>query len=95
MGDTEESIIVWSDYLKYRAELRGFELSKIENILRHSGERYFDTATRRLIAVGKHDDILVMIPYEKQGNEITPVTIHASTRQQVKFRQKTGRFIHE
>ncbi len=95
MGDSEESVIVWSDYLRYRTESRGFELSKIENILRHSGERYFDTATRRLIVVGKHDDRLVLIPYEKQGNEITPVTIHATTRQQINFRLKTGRFIYE
>lgn len=95
MGDPEESVIVWSDYLRYRSELRGFELSKIENILRHSGERYFDTATRRLIVVGKHDDRLVIIPYEKQGNEITPVTIHATTHQQINFRLKTGRFIYE
>jgi hypothetical protein len=95
VGDPEESVIVWSDYLTYRSELRGFELSKIENILRHSGERYFDTATRRLIVVGKHDDRLVIIPYEKQGDEITPVTIHATTRQQINFRLKTGRFIYE
>lgn len=95
MGNPEESVIVWSDYSKYRSELRGFELSKIENILRHSGERYFDTATRRLIVVGKHDDRLVLVPYEKQGNEITPVTIHATTRQQINFRLKTGRFIYE
>ncbi|MEW6214421.1 MAG: hypothetical protein AB1478_04335 [Nitrospirota bacterium] len=81
--------------MKYRAELRGFELSKIENILRHSGERYFDTATRRLIVVGKHDDRLVIIPYEKHENEIIPVTIHATTRQQINFRLKTGRFIYE
>lgn len=95
MGNPEDVVIVWSDYLKYRAELRGFELSKIENILRHSGERYFDTTTRRLIVVGKHDEILVLIPYEKLSNAVTPVTIHATTRQQINFRLKTGRFIHE
>jgi len=39
VGNPEESIIIWSDYLKYRTELRGFELLKIENILRYSGER--------------------------------------------------------
>ena len=91
----EDSVIVWSDYLKYRAELRGFELSKIENILRHSEERYFDSVTRRLIVVGKHDNRLVIIPYERHGNEITPITIHAITRQQIKFRLKTGRFVYE
>jgi hypothetical protein len=95
MGNPEKSVIIWSGYLKYRTELRGFELSKIENILRHSEERYFDSATRRLIAVGKHDDRLVIIPYEIHGNEIIPVTVHATTRQQINFRLKTGRFIYE
>jgi hypothetical protein len=80
--------------MKYRAKLREFELSKVENILRHSAERYLDTATQRLIVVGKHDDRVVIIPYVKHGNEITPVTIHATTRQQINFRLKTGRFIY-
>jgi hypothetical protein len=90
----EGSVIIWTGYMKHRAELRGFEFLKIENILKHSAENYLDTATQRLIVVGKHDDILVLIPYEKNGNEITPITIHATTRQQIKFRLKTGRFIY-
>ena len=94
MGIPKESVIIWTDYMKHRAELRGFELSKVENILRHSPERYLDTASKRLIAAGKHDDGLVIIPYEQQENEIVPVTIHATTRQQINFRLKTGRFIH-
>jgi hypothetical protein len=56
--------IVWSNYLRYRAELRGFDLAKIEEILRFSGERYYDTVTGREIVVGKHDNRLVIIPYE-------------------------------
>ncbi|GAX59908.1 hypothetical protein SCALIN_C04_0397 [Candidatus Scalindua japonica] len=94
MENPEETVIVWTDYMKYRAELRGFELSKIEYILRYSGKRYFDTTTQRLIAVGKHDDKLVIIPYEKHRSEITPVTIHATSRQQITFRLKTGRFTY-
>ncbi len=62
--------------------------------MRHSAEKYHDTATQRLIVVGKHDDKLVIIPYEKHGKEISPVTIHATTRQQINFRLKTGRFIY-
>lgn len=95
MKNPEPDLVVWSDYLKYRIQLRGFELSKIEKILRHSEERYFDTSTRRSIVVGRHDDRLVIIPYERQGNVIPPVTIHSTTRQQINFRLKTGRFIHE
>ncbi len=42
MEEAEKYSIVWTDYFKYRAGLRGFELVKIENILRYSIERYFD-----------------------------------------------------
>jgi hypothetical protein len=87
--------IVWTDYMKYRAKLRGFDLAKIEHIVRYSGERYFDTMTRRLIAVGRIDDLLVIIPCDAEQDSITPVTIHATTRQQVRFRLRTGRFISE
>ena len=87
--------IVWTDYLKYKARLRGFDLTKIENIARYSPERYSDTVTGRRIAVGRHDNKLVMIPYEVDEDSITPVTIHVITRQQINFRIRTGRFIHE
>lgn len=86
--------IEWSDYMKYRINLRGFNLKKIENILRYSDERYFDTITQRNIAIGRHDRLLVMIPYEKPEDKIFPVTIHATTRQQISFRLKAGRFIY-
>ena len=82
---------IFTGYLKYRAELRGFDLTQIEHILRYSQERYFDIETHRLIVVGEQGNKLVMIPYEECETEITPVTIHATTRQQIKFRLTTGR----
>lgn len=84
--------IVWSDYMRYRAKLRGFSLEKIEEILRYSSERYFDTETHHMVVVGKHDNCLIIIPYDKDGDTIVPVTIHAITRQQIRFRLKSGRF---
>jgi len=48
--------IFWTDYMKYRVDLRGYCLEMIEEILRYSGERYYDTATGRAVAVVKHDD---------------------------------------
>jgi hypothetical protein len=78
--------------MKYRANLRGFSLEKIEEILRYSSERYFDNATHRMVVVGKHDSRLVIIPYDKDDDAIVPVTIHAITRQQIRFRLKSGRF---
>ena len=88
---------IWSDYIRYRVQLRGFDLAKIEEILRFCEERYFDTATHRMVVVGKHDKFLVMIPYDKiedEGGElITPVTVHATSRQQIKFRLNSGRFV--
>ena len=57
-------VIIWTDYLKYRAKLRGFDLVKKEDIIRYSSERYFDTSTDRWVVVGKHSDVLVMIPHQ-------------------------------
>ena len=87
--------IAWTDYMVYRAELRGFDLPRIEQILRYSAERYVDTITGRSIAVGRIDDVLVMIPYDTESKTITPVTVHATTRQQINLRLKTGRFANE
>jgi hypothetical protein len=39
--------VVWTDYLRYRARTRGFDLALIEQLLRFASERYFDTVTRR------------------------------------------------
>ncbi|MBI4639235.1 MAG: hypothetical protein HY731_00980 [Candidatus Tectomicrobia bacterium] len=83
---------VWTEYLKHRARSRGFDLASIEDILRFSGERYFDTVTRRMVAVGRHGNRLVMVPYEQENDNVTPVTIHTTTRQQINFRLRTGRF---
>jgi hypothetical protein len=88
-------MIEWTEYLKHRAAIRGFDLEKLEHIIRHSSERYFDTETGRHVAVGKHDEQLVMIPYEVEREIITPVTVHATTRQQIRFRLNTGRFTNE
>lgn len=40
----------WTDYMKYRAQSRGYDLGRIEDIVKRSHERYFDTETRRAIA---------------------------------------------
>ena len=41
--------IIWTDYLRHRADLRGFDLAEVERILRFGEERYFDTATGRQV----------------------------------------------
>ncbi|QHU99076.1 hypothetical protein [Synechocystis sp. CACIAM 05] len=84
--------IVWSDYLKYRSEQRGFELSQLEEILKYADERYYDNETGRYVVVGRHQTQLVVIPYESSGDVVTPITIHATTRQQIKFRLRIGRY---
>lgn len=84
--------VLWTDYMRYRAQIRGYELSAIEAILLYSEERYFDSTTQRMVAVGGHGKRLVVIPYERQGEVLTPVTVHATTRQQVNLRLRTGRF---
>jgi hypothetical protein len=91
----EEAKIVWTDYMKYRLKLRSYDLSTIEHILRYSSERYVDTASGRLVMIGVHGKLLVMIPYECKGDTLTPVTIHATKRQQINSRLKSGRLKNE
>ena len=75
--------------------MRGFDLVKIESIVRYSTEHYIDADTGRRVAIGHHDNQLVVVPYEVHQDSITPITIHATTRQQVRFRVKTGRYTLE
>ena len=70
-------------------------MEKIEKILRYSEERYFDVATNRLIVIGRHNDRIIMIPYERIEGKLTPITIHVITRKQINYRLKSGRFIYE
>jgi len=88
-------MIVWTEYMKYQAELRGFDLSLVEKILRFGEGRYYDTGTGRKVVVGHHGGLLVMIPYEQTGDDIVPVTIHATTRQLINFRLKSGGFFND
>ena len=84
--------VIWTSYLHYRVRLRGYDLSTIEHIVRFSDERYFDMTTQRMVVVGRHANQLVIVPYDQEGDKVTPVTIHATTRQQISFRLRTGRF---
>ncbi|MBN1102225.1 MAG: hypothetical protein JXL84_02300 [Deltaproteobacteria bacterium] len=91
----EQATIVWTEYMKYRLKLRSYDLATVEQILRYSSERYVDTVTGRLVAIGRHVKLLVMIPYERKGSTLTPVTIHATNRQQINSRLKSGRLRNE
>lgn len=88
-------MVAWTDYMRYRAKLRGFDLEKLEQIVTKSTERYYDIETGRAVVIGKHDKNLVIMPFETANDVITPITVHSTTRQQVNFRLKTGRFINE
>lgn len=87
--------VLWTEYLKYRAAIRGFDLDKIEQIVKSSSERYMDTATDRRVAVGRCGKTLVLVPYEASGERVTPITVHATTRRQIALRVKAGRFVNE
>jgi hypothetical protein len=45
--------------------------------------------------VGKHNEILILVPYDEEDNDIVPVTVHATSRRQIRFRLNTGRFKNE
>lgn len=85
--------MIWTEYLRHRARVRGFDLAVIEQIVRFSSERYFDTDTRRMVAIGRHGRWLVLVPYDQDEQTLTPVTIHATTRQQLTLRLRRGRLV--
>jgi hypothetical protein len=89
MDDTK---IDWTGYMQYRLRMRGFDPKKVGHIVMRSSERYVDTVTGRFVAVGQHDQYLLMIPYERKAEVLTPVTVHVTSRQQINFRIKSGRF---
>lgn len=91
----EETVIRWTEYMRYRLRLRGFDIETVEQIVRYSIKRYIDTVTGRSVAVGRHQHYLVIIPYEREEQTLTPVTIHVTSRQQIEFRVKSGRFRYE
>ena len=92
MGD---ATIVWTQYMKYLLSLLGYDPAKVENLLRHSAECYMDTVTGRAVVIGRHESLLVMIPYDRDGDTLTPVTIHAITQQQIISRFRSGRLKYE
>jgi hypothetical protein len=94
-GNRKAMDVEWTQYLKYRAALRAFDLDSIERIVKSARERYMDTATNRRVAVGRCGKTLVLIPYELREDTLIPITIHATSRRQIEFRLKTGRFVHE
>jgi hypothetical protein len=81
--------------MRYRAKMRGIDLEKLEQVVAHSPERYYDTETGRSVVIGRHGKDLIILPYETAEGVITPVTVHMITHQQVNFRLKTGRLISE
>ena len=62
--------------MKYRIRYRNFDIENIEEIVRYSNERYFDTITLKKIVIGKYNNKLILIPYEENENEVIPVTVH-------------------
>lgn len=89
-------MIIWTDYMQYRAKLRGFDLNQLEQIVNYSTERYYDTETGRHVVIGRYDKILVILPYEMSEDGVTtPITVHTITRQQISSRLNTGRFTYD
>lgn len=85
-------MVVWTAYLKHRARLRGFDLAEIERIVRFSEERYFDTLTQRTVVIGLNREQLLLVAYEQKQETIIPITVHVTTRRQVVFRLRRGRY---
>ena len=80
--------------MEYKARARGFDLAILEHILRYATERYYDTKTQRLVVIGRHRRALVLMAYEENIETMTPVTVHETSRHQIRLRLKTGRLVY-
>lgn len=85
-------MVVWTAYLKHRARLRDFDLAEIERIVRFSEERYFDVITQRTVVIGRDRKQLLLVAYEQKQETMIPIIVHVTTRQQVMFRLRRGRY---
>ncbi|MFW6240093.1 MAG: DUF2283 domain-containing protein [Thermodesulfobacteriota bacterium] len=47
--------IQWTEYMKYRLSLRNFDMVQVEDLLRYSNERYWDSMNHRRVAIGRCD----------------------------------------
>ena len=54
-----------------------------------------DVESGRSVVIGRHRDELVMLPFDRENDTITPVTVHVTTRQQVNFRLKMEGLVNE
>jgi uncharacterized protein YuzE len=69
--------VIWTDYLQYRARLRGFNLSTIEQIVRFSAERYWEIRSMikpQLTYFGQEDilHLAIVESPEMSSIEISP-----------------------
>ena len=87
--------IQWTEYMKYRLNLRNFDMARVEDVLRFSIERYWDSMHHRRVVIGRCDKTLVLVPYDEEGKIFIPITIHATNRKQIQYRIKIGRFKDE
>jgi uncharacterized protein YuzE len=60
-------MIVWTDYMKHRVRLRGFDLAKIERIVRHSGSAMNKT---RMMYFEKDDVLHLVISDEPERGSV-------------------------
>ena len=80
-----------SGYFENKAKERGFDMEQLKGIIKTSTERYYDHDSGRMIRVGHHFNELVMIPYDQEGDDLTIITAHQTTRQQINARLNEGR----
>lgn len=93
--DKSQNRILWTDYFLYRASERNLDLSQIEKILRYSSERYIDTDTGSHMAIGSMGTHVILVAYDVTEDCYEAITAHATNRQQISFRLKSGRNRHE
>jgi hypothetical protein len=91
--------IVYSDHLKLRLKARRVDQSLPREVVRSPKHLFYDTVTRRHVAIGlvkyagKKRPMAVV--YDMIGERIVAITVHPIRPGEIKSRVKKGRWIDE
>jgi len=94
--DPKKKRIRYSDHLQFRLHLREINSTLPEKIYRSAKEKYYDTATDLLVAVGavRYKGTIrdIAVTYREEYNEVLLITIHPLKQHQKENRIQTKRW---
>jgi len=91
--------IRYSQHLKFKMRVRQISENMPKRIYHESKKRFYNHQTFRRIAIMEisyhRHRTLMMIAYDQYSDYVDIITIHPITKEQIRQRQRTGRWTYE